>query len=109
MAELESQKKAADNNFLRIKREADKYFIERKAAGEAYRQEKVLRAKANEVAYRKEAEGLVAKITAVGAAGPDVLNRVIAEKVFPQLRKLSATPLIRPSTPIDIRHIEGKR
>ncbi|MEO1338330.1 MAG: SPFH domain-containing protein, partial [Myxococcota bacterium] len=57
VAELESQKKAADNNLLRVKREADKYFIERKAAGEAYRQEKVLRAKANEVAYRKEAEG----------------------------------------------------
>ena len=57
----------------------------------------------------KEAEGLVAKITAVGAAGPDVLNRVIAEKVFPQLRKISATPLVKPATPIDIRHIEGKR
>ena len=109
VAELESQKKAADNKLIKAKREADKYFIERKAAGNAYRQQKVLRAKANEIAYRKEAEGLVAKITAVGAAGPDVLNRVIAEKVFPQLRKISATPLIKPSTPIDIRHIESKR
>lgn len=106
VAELESQKKAAENELLRVKREADKYRIDREAQGNAYRAEKVLRAKANEVAYRKEAEGLVAKITAVGAAGPDVLNKVIAEKVFPQLKNVSGTPLIKPSTPIDIRHID---
>lgn len=109
VAELESAKKAAENKLLSVRREADKYFIEREAAGQAYQQEKTLRAKANEEAYRKEAEGLVAKITAVGAAGPDVLNRVIAEKIFPQLQKLSATPLIKPSTPIDIRHIDRPR
>ena len=109
VAELEAKKKAADNKLLSVKREADKYFIERHAAGIAYRDEKVLRAKANEIAYRKEAEGLVAKISAVGASGPDVLNKVIAEKVFPQLRKISATPLVKPTTPIDIRYIEGKR
>ncbi|MCA9548702.1 MAG: hypothetical protein KC933_01620 [Myxococcales bacterium] len=108
VAELESQKKAAENELIRVKREADKYAIDREANGAAYRQEKVTRAKANEVAYRKEAEGLVAKITAVGAAGPDVLNRVIAEKVFPQMKSVSATPLIKPSTPIDIRHIDSK-
>lgn len=106
VAELESKKKAAENELLRVKREANKYGIDREAEGNAYRAEKVLRAKANEVAYRKEAEGLVAKITAVGAAGPDVLNRVIAEKVFPQLKNVSGTPLIQPSTPIDIRHID---
>lgn len=106
VAELESKKKAAENELLRVKREADKYRIDREAEGKAYRAEKILRAKANEVAYRKEAEGLVAKITAVGAAGPDVLNKVIAEKVFPQLKNISGTPLIRPSTPIDIRHID---
>ncbi len=109
VAELEANRKAAENRLISIKREADKYFIERKASGEAYRQEKILRAKANEIAYRKEAEGLVAKITAVGAAGPDVLNRVIAEKVFPQLRKVSATPLVKPASPIDIRYLEGRR
>ena len=110
VAELESAKKAAENQLISIRREADKYFIEREASGQAYQQQKTLRAKANEEAYRKEAEGLVAKITAAGAAGPDVLNRVIAEKVFPQLEKISATPLIKPSTPIDIRHLdkEGK-
>lgn len=108
VAELEAQKKAAENKLISTKREADKYSIDRRANGEAYRKEKVLRAEANEIAYRKEAEGLVAKITAVGAAGPDVLNRVIAERVFPQLKNISATPLIKPSTPIDIRHINRK-
>jgi membrane protease subunit HflC len=107
LAELEAKKKASSNKLLSIKREADKYAIDTTAQGEAYRQEKVTRAKANEVAYRKEAEGLVAKITAVGAAGPDVLNRVIAEKVFPQMQNISATPRIKQVTPLDIRHIQG--
>lgn len=105
IAELESQKKASSNRLLAVKRDADKYFIDRQANGAAYRDEKVVRAKANEVAYKKAAEGMVAKITAVGAAGSDVLNRVIAEKVFPQLKKVRATPMVRPTTPIDIRHI----
>lgn len=108
IAELEAQKKASANKLISVKREADKHFIERQSAGTAYKGEKLTRAKANEIAYRKEAEGLVAKITAVGAQGPDVLNRAIAEHVFPQLEKLSATPLVRPSTPIDIRHLNAE-
>lgn len=108
IAELEAKKKEAENRLLSTKRLADTYFIDRQAEGLAYRDEKVTRAKANEVAYRKEAEALVAKITAIGAQGPDVLNRVIAEKVFPQLKNIKATPLLRPVAPIDIRHIEGR-
>lgn len=106
LGELEARKQQANNNLIASKREADKYYIEREAAAIAQRDEKVTRAKANEVAYRKEAEALVAKINAVGEEGPDVLNRVIAEKVFPQLSKVRAVPYTRPSTPIDIRHID---
>lgn len=106
IAELEARKKAAGNQLLSAKREADKYFIEREASGLAYRDEKVTRAKANQIAYQKEAEALVAKIEAVGAQGPDVLNRVIADKVFPQLKKVDATPLLQPIAPIDIRHLQ---
>lgn len=109
VAELEAQKKAADNSLIQVKREADKYFIDRVAEAQAYRDEKVTRAKANEEAYRKEAEALVAKITAVGAQGPDVLNSVIAEKVFPQLKNVSATPLVKPASPIDIRYLNPPR
>ena len=108
LAELEARKKGAENKLLSVKREADKYFIEREASGNAYMQEKILRAKANAIAYRKEAEGLVAKIKAIGDQGPDVLNQVIAKKVFPQLQNVSATPLLQPTTPIDIRHIGQK-
>ncbi|MBX2814088.1 MAG: hypothetical protein KTR25_19920 [Myxococcales bacterium] len=107
IAELEAQQKAAENRLLSSRREADKYFIEREAAGKAYRGEKVTRAKANVIAYQKEAEALAAKITAVGAQGPDVLNRVIAEKIFPQLKRLKATPLLKPIAPIDIRHLQS--
>jgi hypothetical protein len=105
IAELEARTKAAQNKLLAVKREADTYYIDQIAQGAAYENEKVTRAKANEVAYRKEAEGLVAKITAVGAQGPDVLNSVIAREIMPQLQKIKATPLIKPSTPIDIRHL----
>ncbi len=108
VADLEAKKKAAENALLSAKREADIYFIEREAAGIAYRDEKNTRAKANEVAYRQAAEGLAAKIGAIGAEGPDVLNRVIAERVFPQLQKIKATPMLTPVAPIDIRHIEGR-
>ncbi|MFN3202766.1 MAG: SPFH domain-containing protein [Bradymonadia bacterium] len=106
-ARLEAELKQAQNTELASKREADKYFIERDAEGKAMRDEKVTQAKANEVAYRREAEGLAAKIRAVGEEGPDVLNRVIAEKVFPQMRNLTARPYTRQSTPIDIRHIDS--
>ncbi|MBM4318700.1 MAG: hypothetical protein FJ125_01765 [Deltaproteobacteria bacterium] len=106
LAALEGEKQKAANAQIAAQREADKYSIERNAAGEAYRQEKMTRARANEEAYRRQAEALVAKIKAVGAQGSEVLNKVIAEQIFPQLSKVKATPLLRPSAPIDIRHIQ---
>ncbi|MCC6620433.1 MAG: hypothetical protein IT385_04220 [Deltaproteobacteria bacterium] len=107
IAELEAKKQQAVNRLIAVKREADKYLIERQAAGEAYKNEKITRAEANTVAYQKEAEGMVAKIRAVGESGPDVLNREIAEHVFPQLSKIKAVPYARSSTPIDLRHIQA--
>ena len=106
VASLEAQKKGAENKLVAVQREADKYFIEEEAAGVGYRDEKLTRAKANETAYRKEAEGLAARINAIGAQGPDVLNGVIAEKVMPQLKRVRATPRMTPSSAIDVRHIE---
>ncbi|MCB9545930.1 MAG: hypothetical protein H6706_08705 [Myxococcales bacterium] len=106
-AELEARKQQAQNAFIAARREADIYFIEKEAAGIAYRDEKVTRAKSNEVAYRKQAEGVVAQIRAVGEQGADVLNREIAEHVFPQLERVSASPYAQPTTPIDIRHLNN--
>lgn len=105
LAELEAKKKEAENKLIAAKREADKYFIERQSTGQAYRDEKVTRARANEVAYRKQGEALAARIQAVGAQGTEVLNRVIAEKVFPQLNRIKATPLMTPAAPFDIRYL----
>ncbi|MCA9543693.1 MAG: hypothetical protein KC613_04865 [Myxococcales bacterium] len=106
LGELEARKQQASNGLIAAKRGADKYFIEREAAGIAYRDEKVTRAKANEVAYRQQAKAMVAKIRAVGEQGPDVLNREIAEHVFPQLENISASPYVMPATPMDIRYLE---
>ncbi len=107
IAELEARQQQASNKLISVKRETDKYVIEREASGSALRDEKVTRAKANEVAYRKEAEAMVARIKAVGEQGPDVLNREIAEHVFPQLKRVSATPISRAQTPVDLRYLEG--
>jgi len=107
IGELEAKKQQALNALIAVKREADKYHIERQADGDAERAEKVVRAKANEVAYSKSAEGLVAEIQSVGASGPDVLNREIAIHVFPQLERIKAAPFTRSQTPIDIRHLDA--
>lgn len=107
LANLEAAKRQAQNKLISVKREADKYYIERHAEGQALRDEQVVRAKANEVAFRKSAEGLVAKIKAVGEQGPDVLNREIAEYIFPQLKRLRAVPYTRAKTPIDIRYLKA--
>jgi len=109
LGELEARKQQAANRFIAVKREADKYFIERQASARAMREEKVTRAKANEVAYRKEAEALVAKIKAVGDQGEDILNKEIAEHIFPQMSSLKAQPYSNPSSPLDIRHIQAEQ
>lgn len=106
LANLEGQKKESENSAVATLREADKYFITTTARCEAERDATVTRAKANEEAYRKEAEALAAKINAVGSRGADVLNLEIAEHVFPQLERISAVPISRPSQPIDIRHVD---
>lgn len=107
VAELEAKKQQAVNHLIAVRREADKYFIQRQTEGTAYRDEKTTRAEANKVAYQKEAEGMVAQIKAVGESGPDVLNREIAEHVFPQLIKIKAVPYAKSATPIDIRHLDA--
>jgi len=106
LASLEGAKKEAENKAVATRREADKYSIDTTARCEADRDAMVTRAKANEEAYRKDAEALAAKIQAVGSRGADVLNLEIAKHVFPQLESISAVPYSQPSTPIDIRHID---
>ncbi len=108
-AQLEGELKEAENSAIATRREADKYFIERKAFCTAERDAKIQQAEANREAYKKNAEGLAAKISAVGAKGPDVLNVEIAKHIMPQMTKLKATPFARPSERLDIRTIGGQR
>lgn len=108
LASLEGAKKEAENAAVATRREADKYFIDTTASCLAERDAMVTRAAANEMAYRKNAEGLAAKINAVGSRGADVLNLEIAQHVFPQLGKLKAVPYARAAQPVDIRYVEGK-
>ncbi len=109
VARLEGERRAAENKAITVRRDADKYAIEQAAQCTAYRDQKVRLAQANEVAYRKEAEGLAARIAAVGSRGADVLNLEIAENVFPQLERISASPFVQPSTPIDLRYTDRRQ
>lgn len=109
VARLEGERRAAENKAITVRRDADKYAIEQAAQCTAYRDQKVRLAQANEVAYRKEAEGLAARIAAVGSRGADVLNLEIAEHVFPQLERISASPFVQPSTPIDLRYTDRRQ
>jgi len=98
-------KQKAENEYIAIKGRADKYKIDRIAEGTAYHDQKLIQAEANIVAYRKQAEGLVAKINAIGQQGPGVLNRVIAEKIMPQLANITASPRVQFTTPVDFRNV----
>ncbi len=107
LAQLASDLQQAKNKAVSVKREADKYSIDRLANGHAIHTEKTTRAKASAVAARERAQGLAAQIRAVGDQGPDVLNAEIAHNIFPQLQKLRAKPYANASQPIDIRHISA--
>ena len=109
VARLAGDLVAAQNRAIATKRVADKYSIDTRAECGAYRDQKVKLAKANEVAFRKQAEGLAAKIKAVGAQGADVLNIEIAKHIFPQLKRLSASPYTTPATPIDLRYLKTEK
>ena len=106
VARLEGDLVAAQNRAIATRRRADKYAIDTMAECGAYRDQKVKLASANEVAYRKQAEGMAAKIKAVGERGADVLNLEIAKYIFPQLKKLTATPYATPTTPVDLRYLK---
>lgn len=104
VARLEGERRAAENTAITVRRDADKYAIDTLAGCTAYRDEKVRLAAANEIAYRQEAEGLAQKISAVGNRGADVLNLEIAQHVFPQLDRISASPFVQQTSPIELRY-----
>ncbi len=108
IARLEGERRAAENEAIATHRKADKYHIDSMAKCQAYRGEKVKLAKANAVAYRKQAEGMAAKIKAVGARGADVLNLEIAKHIFPQLDQITAVPYAEANSPVDLRYVKGQ-
>lgn len=105
LANLAADLQKSKNKAVSVKREADKYAIDRRANAKAIHTEKTTKAKAMAYAARERAQGLAARIKAVGDQGPDVLNAEIAKHVFPQLKNLRARPYAHAAQPIDIRHI----
>lgn len=106
IGELAAKQQQAQNELVSVQREADTYAIGRVADAKAIHAEKTIRATASADAARERARGLAAKINAVGAAGPDVLNLEIARHIFPQLERISAQPFSRPvATALDVRQV----
>lgn len=103
LAQLSAELKKADNAAIDVKREADKYAIARTADGTSWKIAKITQAHAQEAAAKERAQGLFARINAVGAQGPDVLNLTIAQSVFPQLAALEASPFYKAAMPFDLR------
>ena len=104
-AKLEAELKQAEAEMVDAKTDADTYNIERRADADALRAEKFTEAEGIKTAAIENAKALKAEIEAVGAAGPGLLDRVIAESVMPQIERIEAAPYTRASHPIDIRHI----
>lgn len=107
-AELAAKQQQAANELVSVQRSAETYAIGRVAEAKAIFAEKSNRAAAAAEAAKERARGLAAKINAVGAAGPDVLNLEIAKNVFPQLQNVTAVPYAQPvPTTLNVRHLEA--
>lgn len=107
-AELAAKQQQAANELVSVQRAAETYAIGRIAEAKAIFAEKTNRAAAASEAAKERARGLAAKINAVGAAGPDVLNLEIAKNVFPQLQNVTAIPYAHPvPTSLNVRHLEA--
>jgi regulator of protease activity HflC (stomatin/prohibitin superfamily) len=106
-ARLEAEFKSAQAQLIEAKTAADTYAIQRRAAADAEKSEKLAQAEGIRVGATERAKGLRAEIEAVGAAGPGMLDRVIAEHVMPQIANIEAVPYARASQPLDIRHIQA--
>lgn len=107
MATLVADAKKARNAAISVQREADKYAIRRTAKAEAIFTERTNRAAGQAHAARERAKGLAAKVKAVGAAGPGLLDVAIAKRIFPMLQKIKARPYAHAAQPLDIRHIQA--
>ena len=103
IATLSAQYQQVQNSLVDVRRESDIYATAKKAEGQAKNMQKVAYAAAQEEAARERAQGLAAKVAATGAQGAGVLNLTIAENIFPQLNKLTASPYYKSSMPFDLR------
>jgi regulator of protease activity HflC (stomatin/prohibitin superfamily) len=107
-ANLAGLRKEADNASTATQREADKYYIDTTLSCVGERDANLALASANEDASRKNAEGLKAVINATGAQGMGKLDAIIAEKIMPQIQRISGTPYAQPSTSNRVEVIQTK-
>jgi len=105
-ARLEAEFKQAEAQLVETRTAADTFAIGRRAEADAEKQEKITRAAGIRVAATERARGLQAEIEAIGAQGPGMLDRTIAELVMPQIERVGAVPYQKARHPVDIRHIQ---
>lgn len=105
---LEASVQEARNRQISTKRVADVYYTSTVAQCEAGRDADLTRAEANKDAFRQEAEGLAARIKAVGQQGDGALDLAIAEHIFPQLENVEASPFATLPATVDVLYSAGK-
>jgi regulator of protease activity HflC (stomatin/prohibitin superfamily) len=107
VAILEASVQGARNRQISTRREADIYYTSMVAQCEAGRDADLTRAEANRDAFRQQAEGLAARIKAVGQMGDGALDLTIAEHIFPQLENVAAAPFATLPATIDVLYSVG--
>ncbi len=87
-AELEAKVNAARAAVAEARLQADLDYIQRETEAEASRDEAIARAEADEASVAVEIEALRLRVSAFADGSTAVLDRVIAEHIIPQLRRV---------------------
>lgn len=100
---LEADRIGAEKERVRVEKEADAYRIASVAAGEAKKQRLLRQAAAREDQARKEAEGLKAKVEALGDRGDILVREALAEKI--KSIPFELVPYRRDAAPVRVEHL----
>lgn len=100
---LGADKINAEKDRVKVEKSADAYMITQVNSGKAQEARKVQEARALENSARKQAEGLLARVSALEKQG-EVLVREELSKLFQRVR-FSVVPYRRDSSPVRVEHL----
>jgi regulator of protease activity HflC (stomatin/prohibitin superfamily) len=102
IGELNTARREAETRATKIKGDADAYAIERGAEAEAMQRQLLAQAVGLEQKYRKEAEGILARTTALEKRGEVVVREAIIKKLL--AIQFTLMPYSRDASPTRLEH-----